>query len=271
MLVLAGTLAVPEAAAAQAPAPEAESDRYRALIDDALAEYAAGRHLEARALFAQAHALRPSARTLRGLGLVAFELRRYAESVGYLEQALASEENPLTGTLRSDAEQLLARANGFVARVHVAVEPSHAQVRLDGANVVVAHDSPLLLDIGEHVLEAEAPGLARATRPVQVLGGETLRLALRLAPQAAALSPAHAAATLADEPGALAHHTERPTARPLYKRPWLWVGIGAVAAVAAGVTAGLLASRSTKTVVSEPEVSDGAPLGVVFDGLGRRP
>jgi hypothetical protein len=54
---------------------------YRETIAEALEEYQAQNYLEAYALFARAHALWPSARTFRGLGVVSFELHRYSEKV----------------------------------------------------------------------------------------------------------------------------------------------------------------------------------------------
>ena len=50
---------------------QAESDeRYKALVEEAVMEFAEGRYAEARALFGQAHVLKPNARTLRGLSLI---------------------------------------------------------------------------------------------------------------------------------------------------------------------------------------------------------
>ncbi|MEY4512912.1 MAG: hypothetical protein RLZZ450_5034 [Pseudomonadota bacterium] len=48
---------------------------YRETIAEALIEYEAHNYLEARTLFERAHKLYPNARTLRGLAVVAFELR----------------------------------------------------------------------------------------------------------------------------------------------------------------------------------------------------
>ena len=63
---------------AKAEAQTNESE-YQRLVRQAIAEYAEHNFAEARALFARAHALEPNARTLRGLGMTAFELRSYAE------------------------------------------------------------------------------------------------------------------------------------------------------------------------------------------------
>jgi hypothetical protein len=64
----------------------------------------------AREELRRAHAIFPNARTLRGLGMVEFELRSYVQSVQLLEQALAASVKPLDGKLRTDTEALLARA-----------------------------------------------------------------------------------------------------------------------------------------------------------------
>src|SRR5262245_12806154 len=56
-------------------------DSYEQLITRALTEFDARNFAEARALFLQAHALRPTARTLRGIGVTEFELRNYVDSV----------------------------------------------------------------------------------------------------------------------------------------------------------------------------------------------
>src|SRR3954452_13107151 len=53
---------------------------YEAAIAEAVAHFSAAHWSEARALFLRAHEIKPSARTLRGLGVVEFELGHYAEA-----------------------------------------------------------------------------------------------------------------------------------------------------------------------------------------------
>src|SRR5262245_44240118 len=74
---------------AQAQASGGDAAAYRSAVDDAVSEFAAGRFEEARALFKRAHQLSPNARTLRGLGMTAFELRAYVQAIRELRAALA--------------------------------------------------------------------------------------------------------------------------------------------------------------------------------------
>ena len=93
-----------------------EPPGYRAAINEALAEYKAGHFEEARSLFAEAHGIYPNSRTLRGLGMTAYELRRYRESIEYLDEALSSPVKPLDGRLRNETESLLNRVNAGCQR-----------------------------------------------------------------------------------------------------------------------------------------------------------
>src|SRR5262245_5250782 len=61
---------------------------YRTTIEGAVEAYSQQRYDEALGLFLKAHALSPSARTLRGIGLASFETRRYVDSIRYLTGAL---------------------------------------------------------------------------------------------------------------------------------------------------------------------------------------
>src|SRR4051812_29978765 len=105
----------------------AEDAKYDSLVRGALAEYDAGRYEEATALFNQAHALSPNARTHRGLGLTYFELRKYVASAEHLRAALAEEKlRPLTAAQRASAETVLQQAEGFIAHVKISFEPANA-------------------------------------------------------------------------------------------------------------------------------------------------
>lgn len=99
----------------------------REYVDNALREYRVGNFSEAKALFAQAHAVAPSARRFRGLGTCAFELRSYVEAIEWFEQSLNSSERPLTPEMRTEIEGMLRRARAFITRIRVSVEPTWAR------------------------------------------------------------------------------------------------------------------------------------------------
>jgi hypothetical protein len=181
LVALACALAAPARAAAQDDAPAA----YRSAVTDALREFEAQNYLEARALFLHAHALLPNARTLRGVGAVAFELRRYAETVVYLDAALASDEKPLSGALRSESERLRERARAYVAELHFTVTPDDATVLVDGEPFTEAH-APVWLDIGKHTLAFDAEGYRAEQRSFETEGGERTMWQIALEPLAAA-------------------------------------------------------------------------------------
>lgn len=259
----------------------AEPPAYRSVVREALSEYTAKNFPEARALFAEAHRLYPNARTLRGLGMTAFELRSYRESIAYLNEALASQVKPLDGSLRAETERLLSRAERFVGKLNLEVNPTNAEVLLDGNPIQVSAGTPLVLEVGEHSLDFRAEGYLAETRSLYVKGHEvetwTVVLNKQPPPVAAPIAPAPAeVAARAEqqaEPGPRYFRSggneDRPTKQPVYKSPWLWTGVG-VAVVAIVVTSVVLATRGNEIAradINEPNT----PEGGVFSALEGTP
>src|SRR5262249_29561205 len=126
--------AAPAAPDASAASGSAEA-QYTELIRGALEEMSAQRFPEARVLFLKAHALQPSARTERGLGLVEFELRHYTVAVGHFRAALASNVRPLEAPMRGEVEQVLARAESYTGSLQLSLTPGSGVLTLDGQPV----------------------------------------------------------------------------------------------------------------------------------------
>jgi tetratricopeptide (TPR) repeat protein len=82
---------------------------YRRAVERALAHHREGAFDRAWTAFQEAHALHPNARTLRGLGFVAFDLGRYADSLALLQEALESQVRPLPPQLRVEVAQVIVR------------------------------------------------------------------------------------------------------------------------------------------------------------------
>jgi len=160
--------------AVRARADAAATPSYRAPIEQGIVEYDLGHYAEARGLFMQALAMDENARVLRCLGMTEFELRNYQESADWLERALASTAQPLTQELRASVSELLARAKGFLTRLHVRVAPASATVRVDDGFARPGPDVALVLETGDHTLELSAPGHHTERRVLRAHGGEAV-------------------------------------------------------------------------------------------------
>jgi len=253
-------------ALSQAPQPvraQADPPAYRAAVDEAMAEYELRHFAEARALFARAHQIQPNARTLRGLGVVAFELRMYVECTERLAAALASRERPLTGDLRRETERLLARASQFVSELSLSITPADTGLSVDGGPYAPPPTSALKLQAGDHVLELRAKERRPERHELTLIGGErtTLRITLEPLPPpmptATLLSDSARSSGLSTAPRSDAH--EPPSA--LRKNPWLWAGVATVAAGAALALGLTLRDRK-----SDHEPFYGGDSSVVFIG-----
>jgi tetratricopeptide (TPR) repeat protein len=233
-------LGAPDFSSAQERAEEPAG--YLKLIEAGLNEYYAHHFVEARALFAQAHALNPNARTLRVLGMAEFELRRYPQSLEFLRAALSSDVHPLDAELRARTLELEQRALTFVGQVHLDLQPAAANVAIDDLSTA---RGLLILQAGEHTLEARAEGYRTQRRRLDIKGGEELSLRISLERELLRAAPAAQASS---------------DATPLYTNPWLWTGVGVVLAGAA--TALIFALKPADRVEVAPARDTGqTPVG----------
>jgi hypothetical protein len=238
----------PARATGPATTVSTEPPGYREAVDAAIAEYEGGNFAESRALFARAHALFPNARSLRGLGMADFELRNYASSIDYLQQALASPVKALEGELRAETEQLLARARGFVGRFRLSLQPPDAVVILDGSIVASGASAQLVLVVGDHTLEVSAVSRVSERRALRVTGGEDATLEFNL-PEQAAITPQ---AVPGPEP-------RTQSSSSVLASPWLWAAVGVVV-VGAAVGIGFAASSGGTHTAAIDTGSSGVSL-----------
>jgi hypothetical protein len=240
-----------------AQAEPAGAEDYERVINDALDEYNTGHYPEALVLFNEAHALRPSARTLRGLGMTAFELKNYVRATRELTAALDEKQHPLTSEQRAEVERLLGRVRRYTGHLTVEVLSASADVTttLDGT----AFMRELELNLGDHELVVQAPGYETLRRKVSIEGAQRQVLTVQLSPLAI---DARAAARTAREgtPAGAA----QPPSTPLHARWWFWTALGVLAAGGAVAVVALTASPSKHTL--EP-----GDNGAVIVALGRSP
>jgi hypothetical protein len=238
----------------------AQKADYDRLIREALMEFEHARWPEAYALFSQAHQISPNARTLRGLGVVSYELGEYPEALQHLQAALESRVKPLSPKLRTQVQELLERARRLVGTLEVQVTPAGAQV-LVGRRALEQHETQV--PVGKVTVRAEKSGYAPAERVVTIRGGRRHTLRLKLIPVGAP-GPSTAAA----QPGTAAMVSPQPGADAdpdgsVWSSPWLWTGVGLV--VVGGVVLGLVVAGS-----SQGDDQEGFPqgnVGVAFSAL----
>ncbi len=166
--------------------PQQVDARYQTTVEQAVHEFSLGNWAEARALFRRAHALLPSARTFRGMGMAAFELKMYVEALRELSAALADTQRPLTEDQRKQVQSLIDQSRAYVGRYQVVLEPATALPKVDDQEALFEPGNVLLLSLGDHVVSASAEGYQEVRVPLRVEGGEDLVLKIQLSPVNAA-------------------------------------------------------------------------------------
>jgi tetratricopeptide (TPR) repeat protein len=234
-----------------------ESPGYKSAVETAIAEFDQGNFAEAREQFQRAHALFPNARTLRGIGMSDFELRKYVDALDNLERALASDVKRLEGKLRDDTIQLRQRAQAYVGTVKLHRQlGADDSVTVDDFNTQIGPDGVLHLVVGDHVIELRREGRLVERQAFALRGEQTLDLFL--APRESA-------------PDASEERTSTSPAKserePVYKKWWLWTTVGVVVAAGA-VSAAVLLSRD-KSSSDEPFSTAHTPVNGTFQPLWR--
>ena len=238
-LVVAFGLAQAAGAHAQAGA----SADYEVLVEKGIAEYRAGHWEESRALFEQAHAIEPNARTLRGIGLAAYEGRDYVGCIEYLELALEDTRKPLTERQRRSLQEIIAEAGNFVGRFEVHLSPGSATLTVGGYEAKL-RAGVLVLNAGEHDLVVQAPGYRQLTRHLSVQGGRGGTLELVLEPASGGeRAPAEPAAEAADSSTSQPLSTEQAAGSGPGVGPYIVKGAGGALLIGSGVTALLAVSK----------------------------
>lgn len=236
-----------------------ESGAYNDAVRLGLQEFEDKNFAEARAHFVRAHALAPSARTLRALGMVEFELKHYAESAKLLSEALAAREKPLEPDKRAHAQELLGRAQGYIGAITLEIA-AETTVIVDGVTTNLSNGRELVLEVGDHALEFQAPDHIAQKRMLTIRGGERSTLRVALLPLSAPSSTK--GSTNESSAQAPTSQPSAPKERRALKSPWLWTAVGLVVAGAAAGAAVALARRDPGTKVREPySGSTGAALG----------
>jgi hypothetical protein len=242
----------PAESAADAQTDDASSEPREQTLRAALAAYERSDLELARTLFEAVHAENPSARTLRGLGIVAYRQGRFADAVALLERSLASDIRPLTAEMQTSVQVLRDDASLRVGRLALVVAPASAQVQVDGQPGVQGLNGEFLLAPGNHTLEASAPHYASTRLVVSTKEAESQRMELELVPMpepSAALPPVADSALVAKTFGPAQKApllTKRPgnaRSRRLRHTAYALLGVAGAGLVTASVATALGAHR----------------------------
>jgi tetratricopeptide (TPR) repeat protein len=229
-----GPAAAPAPAPAAAPAP-AQASEYDDLVLRALTAYDAGRWDEARGLFERAHALDPTARTLRTIGMAAFNQGDLVAALQNLEAALVDSRKPLTDEQRTHVLGLIERANRQVGRYRLRLQPAGAALLVDGKPPALVGSDEVVMLSGHHELRLSADGYAPQARALDVQAQDRAPLEWSLAQPAGAVPEQTAGAT---QPGPVGGDTA--SVHPGGSAwPWVAFSIGAAGLITSGVTFGL--------------------------------
>ena len=218
--------------------PAEGSAEFSALVARGLAAYRDKRYAEARALIERAHALEPSARTLRVLGLIDFAQDRFDSARQELQASLRDARKPLSSEQRAEVSQLLTWMDESLATLHVHVTPAHADVRLDGKPLP---NRDAVVMAGERRLSCSAPGFVPYVQALHLAVAQELSVDVQLLPVSSPLMAADGGTAPVREPATSWW-------------PWIASGTGVVMLAGGGALLGFyLHDRS--------EVVD-APVGV---------
>ncbi|MDB4985296.1 MAG: hypothetical protein JWN04_474 [Myxococcaceae bacterium] len=205
-----------------------DSQSYEQTVERAVSEFNLGNWEEAHALFRKAHELAPSARSWRGLGVCAFELRHYVEAVGNLEAALLDPRKPLTAEQRENVKALLAQAREFVSAYRLRVTPADAEVMVDG-KPATRDGNVLYLDPGPHSVVVRASGYEERRAEFRAGAGTKEELSIELSVHDRdSAEPGQTA----DPPSA-----SQAPAKQQRARVWTWSLTGAAVAAATAAVA----------------------------------
>jgi tetratricopeptide (TPR) repeat protein len=236
-------------------------DDYRELVRRALAAFDLKHWDKARELFSAAHEIEPNARTLRGLGMVAFEMEDFVQAYKLLYQSLHDRRRPLEGALREKTEDLLKRTRLLVGRVRMSVTPDESLVRMDGESVDPTAE--LWVTIGLHLLTVEARGYETKKISLDIRDGDDQQIEVELEPldlgarRTASLAPVAVNLTSAS--------AASDDDASIFQKWWFWAAAAGV--VAAGVGATLLITGAQNPAEIPPIKGTG---GVVTATLSLR-
>jgi len=230
---------------AQASGPTVDPQakvKAQGLLNEGSRLYGEGDYAGALDKFNAAYAAYPSPKLMFNIGQADRDLGRPVEALQAFEKFLAGalDATPATTT---EARASLAELREKLGRIRIDCATADTEVSIDGKSMgLTPLTEPVWATPGRHQVIANLAHAALAMENVVVVAGSLHTVTLQLRPLADSpvAAPAAPAVNLTAVPAAPAESTSDS---PVYKKWWLWTGIGAVV-VGGAVTAFLLTRRS---------------------------
>jgi tetratricopeptide (TPR) repeat protein len=216
----------PEAAPEVGEAEKKEAGRR---FGHAIKLYEDGDYTLALAEFERVYELMPNYRVLYNIGQVSIQLGRYARAFRTLKEYVARGGAELPSDRVKSVQADLELLAGRIATVTVLVDQPGAQISLDGTVLGTSPlAEPLIVDVGEHILQVRLPGYSTQTQRLTLAGGDRRESSFVLETERSgpAVTPAPPIATAPTAPARSA--TPR---KPHASRTWIgWTTTGALTA-----------------------------------------
>jgi hypothetical protein len=191
----------------------------------------------AEAQFRSSLALVPRASTEYDLAFVLFKQGKLRESAEHLRRLLDAQQYADDARYAPAAKALLAEVVAQQPTLQLAIDPPHAQLRVD-SELIAGSGSPrtLALDPGVHRIELSADGFVAQSLDINADAQTHKQREIALAPEAPARSAAAPALAATPAPPA-------PVDSWSAYGPWIVIGVGAALLVSAGIT-GIMAEHA---------------------------
>jgi hypothetical protein len=162
--------------ASSPPAPETADSLY----NQGNEAYDKGDYALALALYTSAFKLRTSYDIARNLGLTQLKLGRYRDAIGNFNYSLEHYPSNRADTKKQVVEWL-AQARTQVGTLHLVVDPSAADCKLNGAPIGAdEREGDIAADPGEAKIECSMQGYASGKGSVKIEKGQTSELQIKL-------------------------------------------------------------------------------------------
>lgn len=191
--VLSITLPVPDAAHAQASPSDADRERARTEFQRGVAAVEAQDFRTALAAFQEAYRLAPHPSVRLNMANCYEHLNQPIEALFHYEHFLTEAQRPASAQ-RREVEASIRRLRASVGEIVLHVSPDGATVTIDSTERRRAPIAePIRVGVGPHVIDVEAEGFAPGHQVVEIAGGQTARVEIRLnRPEVATATPAPA-------------------------------------------------------------------------------